>query len=84
MCGVLDTDAVRKALNQAVLEVVIHQLTDLPARYRQPRSGARATDLVRTEGTRNLVDASLACGVRRIIAQSDRRVSAVCRRGTFA
>jgi nucleoside-diphosphate-sugar epimerase len=45
-------------------DVVIHQLTDL--------SGAdgEATNRLRRQGTRNLVDAAKAAGVHRIIAQS--------------
>jgi nucleoside-diphosphate-sugar epimerase len=45
-------------------DVVIHQLTDL--RDRDFEANAR----LRVEGTRNLVDAALAAGVRRMIAQS--------------
>jgi nucleoside-diphosphate-sugar epimerase len=45
-------------------EVVIHQLTDL--RERDFAANAR----LRVEGTRNVVDAALAAGVRRMIAQS--------------
>src|SRR5215475_511209 len=45
-------------------DVVIHQLTDLSAG--NLTSNAR----LRTLGTRNLVDAALAAGVRRIVAAS--------------
>jgi nucleoside-diphosphate-sugar epimerase len=45
-------------------EVVIHQLTDLAAR------DFAANSRIRREGTRNLVDAALAAGVRRVISQS--------------
>lgn len=61
---VLDADAVRRAVADAAPDAVVHQLTDL--------SGAdgRATIRLRREGTRNLVDAARAAGVRRIVAQS--------------
>jgi len=63
-----DADALRAAIADAQPEVVIHQLTDLAA-------GFRAEDLaknsrLRETGTRNLVDATVAAGARRLIAQS--------------
>src|SRR6185312_2457245 len=45
-------------------DVVVHQLTDLAG----GDSGANAT--LRIDGTRNLVAAARAAGVRRIVAQS--------------
>ena len=59
---VYDRDAVFAAVRGA--EVVMHQLTDL--RERDFAANAR----LRVEGTRNLVDAALAAGARRMIAQS--------------
>jgi len=52
------------ALCEVRPEVVIHQLTSLSNR------DFAGTSRVRVEGTRNLVDASLAVGVKRMIAQS--------------
>lgn len=52
--------------------VVVHQLTDLPPKL-DPSRMAEATGRnarIRDEGTRNLVAAALAAGVRRMIAQS--------------
>lgn len=52
--------------------IVIHQLTDLPDRL-EPTSLAEAVPKnarIRNEGTRNLVAAARAAGVRRLIAQS--------------
>ncbi|HEY8524749.1 MAG TPA: NAD(P)-dependent oxidoreductase [Acidimicrobiales bacterium] len=61
---VYDRDRLTKAVGDAAPDVVLHQLTDL-------RTGdTRANATVRTVGTRNLVDAALAAGVRRIVAQS--------------
>ncbi|ONI75097.1 dTDP-glucose 4,6-dehydratase [Actinosynnema sp. ALI-1.44] len=61
---VYDRDALAGAVLAARPDVVMHQLTDLSG-------GNRAANArVREEGTRNLVDAALAAGVRRVIAQS--------------
>ncbi len=60
----LDRERVADVVAMARADVVMHQLTDLSA-------GTSATNaLLRTDGTRNLVDAGLAAGVRRIVAQS--------------
>ncbi|MFF0264712.1 NAD-dependent epimerase/dehydratase family protein [Kribbella sp. NPDC004536] len=45
-------------------DVLMHQLTDLTSR------DFAANGRIRREGTRNLVDAALAAGVRRVISQS--------------
>ncbi|WP_406333910.1 NAD(P)-dependent oxidoreductase [Streptomyces zaomyceticus] len=61
---VLDTGAVRRAVAEAAPDAVVHQLTDLGA------ADGAANNRIRVEGTRNLVDAALAAGVGRIVAQS--------------
>ena len=69
---VFDAPALRSALARVRPEVVVHQLTDLPT-LRTPESLSAAivrNARVRREGTRNLVEASLACGCRRLVAQS--------------
>jgi nucleoside-diphosphate-sugar epimerase len=68
----LDAAAVRDAVADARPDAVIHQLTSLPQRI-DPRKIERdfvLNDRLRTEGTRNLVQAAQAAGARRIIAQS--------------
>ncbi len=68
----LDAGAVMSAVAAARAEAVVHQLTAIPPRL-DPRKVLRdlaATDRLRTEGTRHLVAAAQAAGVRRIIAQS--------------
>jgi nucleoside-diphosphate-sugar epimerase len=68
----LDAAAVRHAVADARPDAVIHQLTSLPQRI-DPRKIERdfvLNDRLRTEGTRNLVQAAQAAGARRIIAQS--------------
>ena len=61
---VFDADGVRRAVALAAPDVVMHQLTDLKGGNRQANSEMRVT------GTRHLVDAALAAGVRRVVAQS--------------
>jgi nucleoside-diphosphate-sugar epimerase len=59
-----DREAVHAAVAEARPDALVHQLTDL-------RGGSTATNAaLRREGTRNLVDAARAAGVRRIVAQS--------------
>jgi nucleoside-diphosphate-sugar epimerase len=68
----LDAGAVRQAIDQTRPEVVINELTDLDRRL-NPRKFAEwieGTNRLRREGTRNLVDAARAAGVRRFISQS--------------
>ncbi len=60
----LDREAMFAALRAERPDVVIHQFTDL--RGRDFAGNSR----LRIEGTRNLVDAALAAGVQRMIAQS--------------
>lgn len=59
-----DRAGLAAAVARAAPDVVMHQLTDLSANDH----GANAA--LRTEGTRNLVDAALAAGARRMVAQS--------------
>jgi nucleoside-diphosphate-sugar epimerase len=59
-----DAGALAEAVLRAAPEVVVHQLTDLSA------ADTAANAALRTAGTRHLVDAALASGVRRIVAQS--------------
>lgn len=65
-------DALRRAVVTARPDVVIHQLTDLPAVY-DPVSFPAAlvgNARVRDEGTRNLVAAAIEAGAKRMVAQS--------------
>jgi nucleoside-diphosphate-sugar epimerase len=67
----LDATALRGAVAEAQPEVVVHQLTALPARF-QPRNKGiyDATNRLRGEGTRNLLEASREAGARRFVCQS--------------
>ncbi|HEV7708671.1 MAG TPA: NAD(P)-dependent oxidoreductase [Asanoa sp.] len=61
---VLDRDSLREAVLAAAPDAIIHQLTDLAG------ADGAATDRLRIEGTRNLVDAAKAAGTNRIVIQS--------------
>ena len=69
---VFDEVALRRTVMRARPDMVIHQLTDLPAGLDPAlMDEARArTAHLRDVGTRNLVDAARAGGARRFIAQS--------------
>jgi 2-alkyl-3-oxoalkanoate reductase len=68
---VFDAAALRGAVEAAAPEVIVHELTALPDRidFRKEDTYA-ATNRLRTEGTRNLIDAARASGARRFICQS--------------
>jgi 2-alkyl-3-oxoalkanoate reductase len=68
---VFDADALRAAVQEARAEVVVHELTALPNRLDFRKKDLYApTNRVRTEGTRNLLDAARAAGARRFVSQS--------------
>ena len=69
---VFDAQALARAVKAAAPQVLMHQLTDLPFAPGTPRydEGLERNARLRTEGTRNLVDAAKAAGVRRMISQS--------------
>jgi 2-alkyl-3-oxoalkanoate reductase len=72
VCDALDADALTAAISDCRPDIVVNQLTALPARIR-PRAIARdlaATNRLRSEGARNLMRAARAAGVRRVVAQS--------------
>ena len=61
---VYDAAALKAAVIAARPDVVMHQLTDLSS------GNFAANSTIRKTGTRNLVDAALAAGARRVVAQS--------------
>lgn len=69
---VFDAQALLRAARVADARIVIHQLTDLPPALDPARMAAarERNARIRDTGTRNLIAAGLACGMRRLIAQS--------------
>jgi nucleoside-diphosphate-sugar epimerase len=69
---VFDRERLMQAMRDARPGVVMHQLTDLPKTLagRPPEEVLKSNARVRDEGARNLVDAAIASGARRFIAQS--------------
>jgi nucleoside-diphosphate-sugar epimerase len=69
---VFDAQALANAVAAARPEIVIHQLTDLPRGLDPAKmdDAIRRNARLRAEGTRHLVDAAVAAGARRLIAQS--------------
>jgi nucleoside-diphosphate-sugar epimerase len=68
----LDQQALSDAVRDAQPEAIVHLLTSIPERV-DPRHVKRdflINDRLRSEGTRTLVAAAKAAGVRRIVAQS--------------
>jgi nucleoside-diphosphate-sugar epimerase len=67
----LDADSLREAVERADPEVIVHELTALPERFNpRKRDLYDATNRIRRDGTRNLLDAARAAGVRRFVCQS--------------
>jgi nucleoside-diphosphate-sugar epimerase len=67
----LDRDAVGRAVGEADPDAVVHIATAIPARI-NPKAMTRDMELtnrLRTDGTRNLIDAAQAAGAKRIIVQ---------------
>ena len=73
----LDFEQVTQAVARARPDVIVHQLTAIPATW-NPRRFDRdfaLTNRLRTEGTDHLLSAAQAVGVRRFVAQSNGAVS---------
>ena len=72
VCDVFDRTRLIDVVRGASPDVIIHQLTDLPASMNPRRLEAiyERNNRVRQEGTANLLAAARAAGVRRMIVQS--------------
>jgi nucleoside-diphosphate-sugar epimerase len=66
----LDRPALIEAVRAAHPACVIHQLTALPKEGPRRAKDLEATNRLRIDGTRNLLDAAIAAGARRFIAGS--------------
>lgn len=69
---VFDESALHSAVNSARPDIVIHQLTDLPPGLDPAKmaEGRIRNARIRDIGTRNLIAAAVACGVKRMVVQS--------------
>jgi nucleoside-diphosphate-sugar epimerase len=71
VCDVFDVDRLEATVAAAEPDAIVHQLTSLPeAVDLRDLNIFDATNRLRDEGSRILVDAARAAGVRRILAQS--------------
>lgn len=70
VCDVYDRQQLRDVVAAARPDLLMHQLTDLPDRVEQLGDYRDRNNRIRTEGTRNLLDAAGAAGSRRFVAQS--------------
>jgi nucleoside-diphosphate-sugar epimerase len=70
VCDVFDAEALRGVVAAAAPEAIVHALTALPDRYDPKSDYLVPTNRIRTEGTRNLIAAAEAAGVRRLVAES--------------
>jgi nucleoside-diphosphate-sugar epimerase len=69
VCDARDSAAFRRTVAEARPEVLVHQLTDLPQDF-SPRYRYGETNALRTNVTRDLIEAGREAGARRIVAQS--------------
>jgi nucleoside-diphosphate-sugar epimerase len=70
VCDVFDRAALSRAVVEFAPEAVISELTDLPDDLEQLHAFAAANARMRREGTRNLLDATVAAKARRFLVQS--------------
>jgi nucleoside-diphosphate-sugar epimerase len=66
----LDFEGLSAVLREAAATSIFHALTALPSAGPLRQRDLRATNLVRTKGTRNLLRAAIASGARRLVAES--------------
>ena len=66
----LDAVALQRALNEARPGAVVHLLTSLPPEGPLRTGDLAATNSLRVRGTGNLLRASIAAGVRRVVVES--------------
>ena len=70
LCDVFDKEALIKAVGDFKPDVVPNELTDLPDDAAQISERADLNARIRTEGTRNLIEAARRSGSPKILAQS--------------
>jgi nucleoside-diphosphate-sugar epimerase len=70
LCDVFDREALIQAVREFKPDVVLNELTDLPDDAAQISELADPNARIRTEGTRNLIEAARRSGSPKILAQS--------------
>lgn len=72
ICDVLDRAKLVETLARVRPDAVIHQLTELPQELdlKKLKDAYRNNNRIRSEGTKNLLDAALLAGTRRFLVQS--------------
>jgi nucleoside-diphosphate-sugar epimerase len=70
VCDALDAAAVAETVAAARPEAVVNELTRLPREYKPRTFDYEATNRVRREGGRNLLEAARSAGARRFVTQS--------------
>jgi nucleoside-diphosphate-sugar epimerase len=70
LCDVFNREALIKAVRDFKPDVVLNELTDLPDDATQIRERSHLNARIRTEGTRNLIEAARRSGSPKILAQS--------------
>jgi len=70
VADVFDRERLGDVLREARPEAVVHLLTALPKQGPSRPADLVATNRLRTEGTKSLVEAAIAAGARRLVAES--------------
>jgi nucleoside-diphosphate-sugar epimerase len=70
VCDVFDRSALTSAVRSFSPDLVLHELTDLPDNLEDLPEDSVLNARIRTEGTRNLIDAMEGLGQTKIVAQS--------------
>jgi nucleoside-diphosphate-sugar epimerase len=70
LCDVFDREALIRAVRDFKPEIMLNELTDLPDGAAQIGKLAGRNARIRTEGTRNLIEAARQSGSPKILAQS--------------
>jgi nucleoside-diphosphate-sugar epimerase len=70
VADVFERERLGTVLREARPDVVVHLLTALPKQGPMRPADLLATNRLRTEGTKNLVEAAISAGARRLVAES--------------
>src|SRR6185436_14525688 len=70
LCDVFDREALISAIGDFKPEIVLNELTDLPDDAAEIRALSDRNARIRTEGTRNLIEAARQSGSPKLLAQS--------------